>query len=62
MMTAGVSEGNCMQIARTVTEVQELAAPVLKRHGVTRAGVFGSCARGKLAAGSNIDILVRNPR
>ncbi len=50
-----------MQIARTVTEVQELAVPVLKRHGVTRAGVFGSCARGKLAAGSDIDTLCEIP-
>jgi len=47
-----------MYTARTVADVREIALPILKRHGVTRAGVFGSCARGKLLPGSDIDILV----
>ena len=51
-----------MSTARTVQEVREIAVPILKQHGVTRAGVFGSCARGDMAAGSDVDILVEIPQ
>jgi predicted nucleotidyltransferase len=47
-----------MYTAMTVAEVREIALPILRQHGVTRAGVFGSCARGDMVAGSDIDILV----
>jgi uncharacterized protein len=47
-----------MRVARTVDEVRNAALPILIRHGITRAGVFGSCARGELTADSDIDILV----
>ena len=47
-----------MRTAKTVAEVREIAIPILMRHGVTKAGVFGSCARGDMAPGSDIDILV----
>lgn len=33
--------------------------PVLKKHGVLRAGIFGSYARGEQKKGSDIDILVK---
>ena len=47
-----------MHTVKTVADVRTIALPILKRHGVTRAGVFGSCARGDMAPGSDIDILV----
>ena len=33
--------------------------PELKRYGVERIGVFGSCAIGAMSADSDIDVLVR---
>ena len=47
-----------MQTALTVADVREIALPILRRHGVTRAGVFGSCARGDMTPGSDIDIMI----
>lgn len=32
--------------------------PILRRSGVTRAGIFGSAARGEMGPDSDIDILV----
>jgi predicted nucleotidyltransferase len=47
-----------MPAAGTLANVREIAAPILKRHGVVRAAVFGSCARGDMKPDSDIDILV----
>ena len=33
--------------------------PILKRNGVVKAGIFGSCARGEQTKKSDIDILVQ---
>lgn len=43
----------------TIKEVKQKASPILKRHGVTYAAVFGSLARGEDSPESDIDILVR---
>jgi predicted nucleotidyltransferase len=43
----------------TIEEVKQKASPILKRHGVTYAAVFGSLARGEDHPQSDIDILVR---
>jgi predicted nucleotidyltransferase len=43
----------------TIEEVKQKAGPVLKRHGVAYAAVFGSVARGEDHAKSDVDILVR---
>ncbi|MBI4085944.1 MAG: nucleotidyltransferase family protein [Candidatus Liptonbacteria bacterium] len=43
----------------TIEELKEKATPVLKRHGVTYAAVFGSAARGEDRPQSDVDILVR---
>ena len=43
----------------TIEEVKKKAGPILKRHGVTYAAVFGSLARGEDSPQSDIDILVR---
>jgi len=43
----------------TVEEVKQKAGPILERHGVTYAAVFGSLARGENRPQSDVDILVR---
>ena len=45
-------------MATTVDEIKGVVLPILIRHGVTRAGLFGSSARGELTASSDVDILV----
>ncbi len=41
-----------------VAEIREIVLPVLHRHGVTRAGVFGSYGRGEATPESDVDILI----
>ena len=41
-----------------IQEIKRLIAPVLRRHGVVRAGIFGSIARGDATAASDVDVLV----
>ena len=41
-----------------IEEIREKILPVLKRYNTRRAGLFGSCVRGELHKGSDIDILV----
>lgn len=43
----------------TIEEVKQKAGPILERHGVTYAAVFGSLARGEDHPQSDVDILVR---
>ena len=42
--------------------IRKKILPILKREGVSRAGIFGSVARGEATAKSDVDILVRLPR
>ena len=42
----------------TLSDIVSKITPVLKRHGVLRAAIFGSYARGEAAKGSDIDVLV----
>jgi uncharacterized protein len=39
-------------------EIGSRVRPALRRHGVVRAGIFGSAARGDARAGSDLDLLV----
>jgi hypothetical protein len=39
-------------------KVRKKALPVFKKHGVTRAAVFGSFARGEAGENSDLDFLV----
>jgi uncharacterized protein len=39
-------------------EIRRKIVPVLKKHNVTRAGIFGSYARGEQTKESDVDILV----
>jgi hypothetical protein len=42
----------------TIAEIKQKALPILERYGVTRAGVFGSVATGKVHQRSDIDLAV----
>lgn len=41
-----------------IEEIKQKILPILKKHGVTKAGVFGSVVRGEAREDSDIDILV----
>lgn len=42
----------------TIAEISEKARPIFDAYGVTRAGVFGSVARGTERPDSDIDLLI----
>ena len=41
-----------------IEDIKQKILPILKRYGIKKAGLFGSCARGELREDSDIDILV----
>ena len=41
-----------------VEEIRDKILPILKRHGVKKAGVFGSVVKGEARRGSDVDVLV----
>ena len=41
-----------------INKIKQKIIPILKKHNVTRAGIFGSYARGDAKKNSDIDILV----
>lgn len=45
-------------MTKDIDNIRKKISPILKRYGVTRAGVFGSCVRCELREDSDIDILV----
>ena len=45
-----------------INKIKQKIIPILKKHNVTRAGIFGSYARGEAKKGSDVDILVKVPR
>lgn len=44
--------------AVTADELSEKTKTIFEQYGVIRASVFGSCARGEMKRGSDIDIIV----
>ena len=44
-----------------VVTIQEKIRPVLQEAGISRAGLFGSCARGEMNEAGDVDILVEPP-
>ncbi len=44
---------------RTASEVKRIILPILKEHGVVKAAIFGSTARGDAGMKSDVDILVK---
>ena len=45
----------------TIDEIKKKALPILKRHDVLQAAVFGSVARGEATEKSDLDLLVSLP-
>jgi predicted nucleotidyltransferase len=41
-----------------IEKIKWTILPILRNYGVTKAGIFGSAARGKMTKKSDIDILV----
>ncbi len=39
-------------------EIKKKIAPILKKYNVTKAGIFGSYARGEQKRNSDVDILI----
>lgn len=48
-------------IDMTVNEIKEKITPILKRHRISRAAVFGSIVRSEATEKSDVDILVEIP-
>ena len=46
------------RIQCSVSAIKKKALPILKRHAVKRASIFGSVARGSAKAGSDVDFLI----
>ncbi len=45
----------------SIEQISKKIEPILKRHKVSKAGVFGSVARGDNTADSDVDLLVEIP-
>jgi predicted nucleotidyltransferase len=45
-------------MAYDLTDLGKRVTPALRRHGVVRAGIFGSTARGEAGEESDLDVLV----
>ena len=43
---------------QTLKELKEEIVPILQKNGVTKAGIFGSYARGEEKSNSDVDILI----
>ena len=41
-----------------IENIKQTILPILKKHGATKAGLFGSLVRGEMCDDSDIDILV----
>jgi len=46
----------------TVPQIAKIVVPILKKNGITKAGIFGSYAMGEAKKKSDIDILVQPAR
>lgn len=42
-----------------IVKIKKKIVPILKKHGVKKAGVFGSVARGEQNKKSDVDILIK---
>ncbi|MCI0530333.1 MAG: nucleotidyltransferase family protein [candidate division Zixibacteria bacterium] len=45
----------------TIEQIRKIAAPILRRYGITRKAVFGSVVHGEMTDDSDIDFLVEFP-
>ena len=44
--------------ANSITSIKKKVMPILKKHAVKRASIFGSVARGTAKPGSDVDFLI----
>lgn len=44
---------------KEIDKIKTKAVPLLKKHGVSKAGIFGSYARGEQKNGSDVDFLIK---
>jgi predicted nucleotidyltransferase len=49
-------------VSQEVAEIADRVLPILRRHGVSKASVFGSFARGEMGDQSDLDLLVQIDR
>lgn len=47
-----------MEKVDTVSNIKKRSLPILRRHDVKRAAIFGSFARGEAKARSDVDLLI----
>lgn len=47
-----------MIMSKELESIKKKVIPILKKHNATRAGIFGSYARGDFKKNSDVDILV----
>ncbi len=50
-----------MEKVKSLEEIKQRSIPILKKHGIKKAAVFGSFARGDFNDESDVDILVDPP-
>src|SRR5262245_27072548 len=46
----------------TISQIKKVAVPILNAHGIRKAAVFGSVARGEETAASDLDLLIELPK
>lgn len=46
----------------SIDQITSQIVPILKKHGVIRASLFGSAVRGEMKRGSDVDVLVEIPK
>jgi hypothetical protein len=47
-----------MEAVKTIPDIKKKIIPILKRHAVKKASIFGSFARGEVKARSDVDLLI----
>src|SRR5690349_16484294 len=57
-MPAPSQQEMAMAAATSLDELKGITIPILRRHGVLHAGIFGSFARGDQTPQSDIDLLI----
>jgi len=49
-------------MVKEINKIKPKITRILKKHGIVRAGIFGSYARGEQKKNSDIDILIEVPK
>jgi predicted nucleotidyltransferase len=54
----GVTSASIRRMVESIEEIGRHITPLLREHGVVRAGIFGSHARGTATPSSDLDVVV----